>query len=92
MTQEEIELKVRQFIDRQILQGQGADLTPSTSLFELGILDSYALFGVLGFISKEFNVTLKLEAVTREGFETTAAIAQAVHQHLDSPSVSSRAI
>lgn len=91
MNQEEIELKVRQFIDREVLDGQGSDLTASSPLFELGILDSFALFSVLSFISTEFNVRMPLEAVTREGFETTGAIAEAVHGHLHYPSASTHA-
>jgi acyl carrier protein len=88
MEQEQIERQVRQFIDREILSGQGSDLTASTSLFELGILDSFALFSVLGFIAAEFHVTLPLETVTREAFETTGAIARVIYEHLHSPSVS----
>ena len=73
-----IEGKIRDYIDRSILQGQGADLTPSTSLFDLGILDSFALFGLVAYIADEFQVTVPLESVTAEHFKDIAAIARVV--------------
>ena len=75
---DEIEARVRQFIDREILQGQGADLTASTPLFALSILDSFALFSVINFIASEFNVVLPLESIAAKDFETTTAIADTV--------------
>jgi acyl carrier protein len=90
MHQREIELKVRQFVDRDILRGQGADLTATTSLFELGILDSFTLFTLINFVATEFSVTLPLEALKRESFETTNAIAMTIHEQV-SAGASSRA-
>lgn len=78
MNPAQIESRLRDFIDRSIMQGQGADLTASTSLFELGILDSFALFNLVSYISDEFKVTVPLESVTAEHFKDIAAIARTV--------------
>ena len=50
MQQDQIEAELRGFIDKTLMEGQGADLTSSTPLFQYGILDSFALFSLIGFI------------------------------------------
>jgi len=78
MESAQIEAKLRDFINRSFLKGQGNDLASDTSLFELGILDSFALFGLISYISDEFQVTVPLESVTAEQFKDIAAIARTV--------------
>ncbi len=75
MERTHIESKLRDFIDHSIMDGQGSDLTSSTPLFEFGILDSFALFSVLSFISDEFKVTVPLESLRTEDFENISTIA-----------------
>jgi acyl carrier protein len=84
MDQAAIENKVREFIDREVLEGQGADLTPETPLLELGILDSFSLFLLISFIAEEFKVKLELDKVGAEQFKNIATIASAVRQHASS--------
>jgi acyl carrier protein len=79
---EATEAALREFVDKQLLKGQGADVTASTPLFDLGILDSFALLGLLAFIDTAFNVTLQLEEIGREDFATIHAIARFVHARL----------
>jgi acyl carrier protein len=78
MKREAIEAKLREFIDREVLQGQGSDLTSDTPLLELGILDSFSLFLVINYIAEEFRVELKLDAVGVDNFRNIASIASAV--------------
>jgi len=73
-----IEEKLREFIDKTVLRGQGADLTSTTPLFELGILDSFHLFGVLNFIEQQFDVRLALESLTSADFRDISTIARIV--------------
>jgi acyl carrier protein len=82
MERDQIESKLRGFIDQKLMNGQGADLTTSTPLFEFGILDSFALFRVISFIADEFQLTLPLESLRTEEFETIGTIAGLVHERI----------
>ena len=57
-------------------------MTASTPLFDLGILDSFALLGLLAFIERELNVAVRLNEIGKEDFGTIAAIARFVHARL----------
>jgi acyl carrier protein len=85
MDRAHIEAKLRDFIDQSILDGQGADLSVSTPLFEFGILDSFALFTVIGFIADEWKLNMQLERLRTEDFESIATIAALVHAELALP-------
>ena len=82
MPRDQIESKLRDFIDTRIMEGQGRDLTSSTPLFDVGILDSFALFSVIAFIADEFNVAIALESLRTEDFENISAIAGLVESKL----------
>ncbi len=82
MEHDDIEARLRDFIDKALMRGQGADLDASTPLFELGILDSFTLFTVINFIATEFNVVLRLEQLRSEEFATIATIAAVVRSRL----------
>ena len=82
MDYDHIEAKLHDFIDTKVLNGQGADLTSSTPLFEYGILDSFTLFGVINFIADEFKVTLSLERLRTEDFQSISTIAGVVRSTL----------
>lgn len=77
-----IEEKLRAFIDREVLQGQGSDLTSTTPLLTLGILDSFALFHLIQHVEQSFGVSLELETLGAEQFRDIAAIAGAIHERL----------
>jgi acyl carrier protein len=77
-----IEQKLRDFIDCRLMEGQGAGLTPATPLFEFGILDSFALFSMLSFITDEFKVSVPLESLRTEDFENVSTIAGLVASKL----------
>jgi len=78
----QVQARIRDFIDKELLQGQGADLTDSTPLFELGILDSFAFFRLVSFIEEEIHVTLQLESVGSEQFQDISTIARLVHSRI----------
>jgi acyl carrier protein len=84
---QDIEARLRDFIDTTAMGGQGADLTSSTPLLELGILDSFAVFSLMTFIEKEMGVPLQFESVTADDFHSIATIARLVHTHLAAPPI-----
>ena len=69
-----IEEKLQGFIDKVLLRGHGLDLTSTTPLFDYGILDSFALFRIIAFITEEFGVTLPLESLRAEDFATIGSM------------------
>ena len=75
VTREQIGAELRNFIDVTLLRGQGGDVTTSMPLFELGILDSFALFTLICFIEQQFGVTIALESVDEEQFRNIDSIA-----------------
>jgi acyl carrier protein len=83
MERHQIVTRLRDFIDQTLMNGQGHDLSDSTPLFDFGILDSFALFRVIGFIGEEFEVTLPLESLRTEEFESIATIADLVYAHVN---------
>lgn len=85
MERHQIESKLREFVDASLMDGQGADVTASTPLFEYGILDSFGLVGLLAFIAEEFDVPARLELLKKEDFENIDTIARFVHARLLSP-------
>lgn len=78
MNREQIESALRGFIDKTLMEGQGADLTSSTPLFQYGILDSFALFGLINFIEEEFSIPIQLEHLRTEDFATIGTISALV--------------
>ena len=68
MNQGDIIDDIRSFIDREILGGQGADLSKTTPLFELGILDSFALFALTSFLSQRFGVDIDFATLAAKDF------------------------
>jgi acyl carrier protein len=82
MAERHIEALLQDYINDRILGGQAADLTPATPLFEYGILDSFALFTLLTFITDTFEIPMQLEQLRKEDFETIATIADFVRAKL----------
>lgn len=83
MERDHIVTRLRDFIDQALMNGQGHDLSDSTPLFEFGILDSFALFRVIGFIGEEFDLTLPLESLRTEEFQSIGTIADLVHARVN---------
>ena len=67
-----------EFIEREILAGEGADLTDSTPLLALGILDSFSLLALIGFVNREYGVRIDLAAVDPSDLSTLTNIASLV--------------
>ena len=65
---------LRAFIVNELLDGRSGDLTPSTPLLELGILDSFSMAEMVGFIQKTFDVSIEDIEVTPDNFRTLETI------------------
>jgi methoxymalonate biosynthesis acyl carrier protein len=74
---------VRQFIFRDILQGDDSiHLTSDTSLEALGILDSLTVLKLVSFLEDEFNLGLESADIEMEGFSSLANIERLVHRKI----------
>lgn len=67
-----------QFIDEQILEGEGADLTDDDPLFELGIIDSMTLAKMTAFIQQQFNVEITTDMLLPKHFKDVASISNLI--------------
>ena len=74
-----IEEKLQEFVGAELLHGDAADLTPSTNLLALGILDSLTIELLSGFIERTFGVALPNSAQP-EDLATISAVAVVVER------------
>jgi acyl carrier protein len=79
MTEQEIKSTVKTYILNEFLPGEdAAALTDTTALISTGILDSIALLNVVGFLEKQFGITLQAYETTVEHLNTLSDIARLV--------------
>lgn len=74
----EIEEQIRTFIIEEILEDDdGASLSPDQPLLS-GLLDSFGLMSLLGFLEERFEVTITNDQVVSENFKSVEALAEFV--------------
>jgi acyl carrier protein len=76
LTVDEYVEPIREYIVHHHLDGR-PDLDRHTPLLEWGVIDSFALTDVLGFVEEEFDVTVPASELTPENLrdiETIAAL------------------
>src|SRR4029078_7935066 len=79
MNEQEIKSTVKTYILNEFLPGEDpAALTDSTPLVSTGILDSIALLNAVGFLEKQFEITLQAYETTVENLNTLDDIARLV--------------
>jgi clorobiocin biosynthesis protein CloN5 len=71
---------IREFINHEVLAGQGNDLCETTPLLDLGILDSFALIALFSYLSERYGIQLDLSTIVPKNLETIAAIASMVQE------------
>lgn len=65
------ETAVRGFVERNFLSRKGKKtLSNDESLLDSGLIDSTAIFELVGFLEKEFNIEVQDEDIVPEHFET----------------------
>ena len=74
----EIEEQIRTFIIEEILEeDDGASISPDQPLLS-GLLDSFGLMSLLGFLEERFEVTITNDQVVSENFKSVEALAEFV--------------
>ena len=64
------------FIRKQFVSRRGGDeLTATDSLLNSGVIDSTAIFKLVGFLEQEFGIEVRDEDIVPEHFETVRDVA-----------------
>jgi acyl carrier protein len=79
-TENDIADAIKNFIDHEILDGQGADLTETTPLLDLGILSSFTLVALVSFLIDRYKIELNLAEISPDDYENIRAIAALVER------------
>jgi pimeloyl-ACP methyl ester carboxylesterase/acyl carrier protein len=67
---DEILSELKNFVSKELLQGQDEDLDSNTPLLAWGIIDSLTMVSLLAFIEDKFSIHVPDEDVRPENFET----------------------
>ena len=70
--------KLKDWISRVALEGSDADLTDTTLLLELGILDSVTIVKLHKWIASEFGVDIPVQQLTPKNLSSIRTIAELV--------------
>lgn len=72
---------MEQFLLREVLAGSAVErISPDEDLLSTGIVDSYGVLQLIGFLQARFGVTVREEQLTPENFQTLERI-DALVQH-----------
>lgn len=77
-----IHQEIHSYMARELLQGDGVDLTDSTPLLELGILDSFSTLKLVAWIESQYSIKIGAEDVTGENFATIDSIAGLTNRYI----------
>lgn len=61
---------LHQFISVELLQGEAKDLDGQTPLLEWGLIDSFSLVKLVGFIDRQFGIRLSPLALNPATFQS----------------------
>lgn len=70
--------EIKAFINDVVLDNQGQDLTDTTRLIELGILDSFAVLSLLTFLRERYQISVDFAEIRPEHLETIQSISKFV--------------
>ena len=71
--------KIKKFLEEH-LDVDMNNITDSKELFTSGLIDSFALIELLGFMEDELNFTVNFADMTVDDFDTIDALVQLVEQ------------
>jgi acyl carrier protein len=71
--------KIRNFIVERFPLAKKQGLKNTDALLESGILDSLGVLDVVGFIEREFSITIADDELLPENFQNVAALSAFVH-------------
>jgi acyl carrier protein len=69
---------VREFIVSSCLSGDERGLDDQTDLQQIGVLDSFTMLALVGFLERTFNIQLDPPDINAETFRTVEAITRLV--------------
>lgn len=75
-----VKSRIRAFIVDSWLSGDARGFDDSTDLQEAGVLDSFALLALVGFLEQHFSVQLEPADINPEAFTNVDSIARLVIQ------------
>lgn len=79
MDDQELKTKIKTYILAEFLPGEDpAALTDTTPLVTTGILDSIAVLKAVGFLEKEFGITIEPHEAVVENLNTVSELARLV--------------
>lgn len=73
--------EIKEFIIHNFMQGSGS-INNSDSLFENSIIDSFGLLELIGFIEKNFSVSISPSEATIENFDSVDKIVQMIEKKI----------
>ena len=76
---DEIEQEVGSYIARELLEDEEETLPPSTILTN-GLLDSWAMMQLVFFLEETFDLTIEMDELVDEHFESIASVASFVQR------------
>ncbi|AEI67802.1 acyl carrier protein [Corallococcus macrosporus] len=68
------------YVAEELLDGDAEELDSSTPLLELGVLNSLETARMMGFIQKQYGITVPSESLKVENLQTISAIADLVYE------------
>jgi acyl carrier protein len=80
MSRQEIEKSLHEFVARELLNGEADDLTTTTNLLAIGVIDSLSMVTLRTFVEQEFRVKMADSGQKPEDFSSVAAIANLVER------------
>jgi medium-chain acyl-[acyl-carrier-protein] hydrolase len=78
MNKNQIETRLQQYLETEVLENRDIGLSPHTPLLELGLLNSMEISGLLAFVRRELGVTIRPDAVTGPRFHSIESIARTI--------------
>jgi len=77
-----IEERIRHFIIKTFLYGNGDTLVNNTSLSEAGIIDSTGILELISFLEKEFSITFEDDELIPENLDSIECLSQFINLKL----------
>jgi acyl carrier protein len=75
---DEVLTALRDFVGREILDGQDIGLDDTTPLLEWGIINSFEIARVVAFVADAFRVTIPPDRIEVRHFDTLAHLTELV--------------
>jgi acyl carrier protein len=78
-----IKADIRQFIVNTWLSGDERGFDDDTDLYQTGILDSFSMLALVGFLGDSFHVRLEPPDMTPQTFQCVESVARVVMEKLE---------